>query len=215
MRYLFFDIETTGLDVHSCQFKCAVVIDEDNNALTFSNGAKFASFLVHSDNADAMFVSFNGLSYDFQVMFHLCTDVGVRQKLQQVALRQHIDLMFAFMVEHGYTASMQSFAEPLGASKTWSGGEAAEADADIERVKEYCKSDVAVLVAIFNAGLAQGVLARVTKAGKLTRWVLPGGKITDVETCIRQWAVSPADQSWMTTPLSVNSMHAWTTEKCE
>lgn len=210
MRCLFFDIETTGLDVSTCGFKCAVVVDQDNNALTFSNGEKFASYLVHDDNADATFVSFNGLSYDFQVMFHVSKDVRVRQKLQDIAIHRHVDIMFAFLVEHGYSASMQSFAEPLGLSKTWSGKEAAEGDADLARVKEYCKDDVVVLASIYSSGLQKGMLSRVTKAKKMTQWVLPEGFFYDVSTCIHQWTVSPADQSWMTTPLSVSAMYAWT-----
>ena len=210
MRYLFFDIETTGLDVQKCGFKCAVVIDEDANALTFSNADKFASYLVHDDNEDATFVSFNGLSYDFQVMFHLSKNARVKRKLQDIALHRHVDIMFAFLIEHGYCASMQSFAEPLGTSKTWSGKEAAEEDADIEDVKTYCKSDVLVLVEIFNAGLKNGLLLRLTKEKKIRRWVLPNCSFYGVDKCIQQWAISPADQTWMSTPLSIANMHAWT-----
>lgn len=208
--YIFFDIETTDKDPKICDFKCAVAINSNKKQLIFSNAQKFAIYLAHKDNEDATFVTFNGLNFDFQVMARFAPNDFVKQKIQKIAIDRHVDIMYGFLVEHGYPASMQSFAVELGLSKTWNGEEAAEADADIEKVKAYCVEDVVVLSKVFYNGLENGLLKRKSKAGKVLTWVLPDGNFPSVDLCIQQWKVSPADQSWMTTPLNVNGIREWT-----
>lgn len=208
--FIFFDIETTDKDPKICDFKCAVAIDSSKKELIFSNAKKFAMYLAHTDNADATFVTFNGLNFDFQVMSRFAPNDFVKQKIQDIAINRHIDIMYGFLIEHGYPASMQSFALELGLSKTWNGEEAAQPDADIEKVKEYCKEDVIVLSKVFFIGLENGLLKRKSKAGKKLTWVLPEGNFPTVQDCIEQWKQSPADQSWMTTPLDVEGIKSWT-----
>ena len=213
-NFIFFDIETDGL-TDACKFKCAVAMSLGQGAAgfvhTFSDVDKFARYLVHEDNAGATFVTWNGLSFDFRVVWNLCTDEAVRSQLCRVALRRHVDIMYAFLVEHGYPSSMQSFAVRLNESKTWTGEAAAEADADIEQVKEYCKNDVSVLRKIYTAGSERGVLERRAASGKIATWALPGGMFWGVDRCMAQWAACPADQSWMTEPLDVVGMAKWAT----
>jgi hypothetical protein len=214
---IFFDIETDGLE-DGCQFKCAVAMPltgGPESAYIFSDVDKFARYLVHEDNADATFVTFNGLSFDFRVVWNLCSDTEVKRHLALVALHRHVDIMYAFLVEFGYPSSMQSFAVRLGESKTWTGGAAAEEDADIEQVKAYCKNDVAVLRKIYAAGCDRGVLERRASSGKVSTWALPSNGFLMVDECMEQWATSPADQSWMTQPLDVVGMASWATARTE
>ena len=208
--YIFFDIETTDKDPKTCDFKCAVAVDSNKNELVFSTASKFATYLAHDDNADATFVTFNGLNFDFQVMHRFAPNECIRKRIRQIAIHRHIDIMYGFLVEHGYPASMQSFAVELGLTKTWNGEEAAQPDADMEKVKEYCKDDVLVLEKVFTAGTECGQLKRKSKAGKVLVWVLPEGQFPSVTKCIKQWEQSPADQSWMTEPLNVLHIRQWT-----
>ena len=112
--YTFFDIETTDKDPKTCEFKCAVVLDPDKKCVGFSSAEKFATYLAHDGNASTTFVTFNGLNFDFHVMSRLAPNDFIRKRIQKIALERHVDIMYGFLVEHGYPASMQILPLNLG-----------------------------------------------------------------------------------------------------
>lgn len=208
--FAYFDIETDGLDQRQCAFKCGVV-HIDGMMHTFTDAVAMATFLVEA-RARATIVSFNGLSFDFQVLAHKCEPALQRQVAALAISEQHVDIMFAFAGAHGYYASMQSFAESLGLSKTWDGAAAAASD-DVDAIIAYCKQDVRVLQKVHEAALQNGFLARKTKAGRPVKWVLTAGMGPQNTACvIANLRTFKPDQRWMTNPpVLPDALSGWTT----
>ena len=50
-------------------------------------------------------ISWNGLGFDLQILYHNCQSVNLKQKIKKIA-RKHIDLAFSFMCQHGYMLSL-------------------------------------------------------------------------------------------------------------
>ena len=201
----YFDIETTGLS-DAADFVCAVVM-VDGAITTFDTVEATVDWIIASTET---IVTWNGLSFDFKFLANKTSD-GVRVcQLAFVAINRHVDLMFDFLVAHGYPTSMQSVGEPLGHSKSWSGAEAAEST-DKEAVLAYCVEDVKVLAAIEAAGTAAGWLIRLTQMGKRTVWVLPVTNFRSVDECLVGLRTVSPDQSWMTTPINIAGTAEWAT----
>tara|TARA_B110000858_G_C17639174_1_gene397249 strand:- start:194 stop:850 length:657 start_codon:yes stop_codon:yes gene_type:complete len=207
--FAYFDIETDGLDAHTCAFKCGVVhIDETYHQ--FVDAIKMVVFLKEISHR-ATIVSFNGVSFDFQVLAHKAPP-PLRQAMAEIANSSaHIDIMFAFAAAHGYYASMQSFAESLDLSKTWDGKSAAEST-DIAAVIEYCKQDVTVLQKVHAASMQSGKLCRNSAAGRKMTWVLPAGKgPRSVSLVIADLAIIQPNQTWMSKPPKLpQALNGWT-----
>jgi len=209
---VFFDIETTGL-VASSKFVCAVILT-DGGVLSFATADEVIEWILTSDET---IVSWNGLAFDFKFLFDRCQCEQTKARLAFAAVNRHVDIMFDFMVSNGYPASMQSFATPLGHSKSWSGAEAATSE-DYDAIVAYCKDDVAVLKQIYTAGLAQGWLARMTKANKKVVWVLHYDQqhgtpyVRNCIDCLNTLGRTPPNQSWMTDPIRIPDTVAWATD---
>lgn len=208
MRIVYYDIETTGLDIAESAFKCGVVIVE-SVVHPFTDAVAMATFLTRLPATDTV-VTFNGLAFDYQFLAFKVKDVpGLSRKLAQQALTAHVDIMYAFLCTYGYFASMQSFATPLGIAKSWSGAEAADST-DTAAVLAYCEQDVRVLQTIFEASVNSGVLHRLSTNNRRTTWVLPQLGIPDVATSKRNCAQFSPDQSWMDNPPTLLTVGAWT-----
>ena len=112
----------------------------------------------------------------------------------------NVGVMFAFLGEHGYYTSMNSFALPLELAKTWDGGEAADST-DIRKIVEYCESDVEILQQVHESGLKQFYLKRRAKGtGKTVVWVLPPCGFRTVPMTLELLKTSMPDQKWMSDP---------------
>jgi hypothetical protein len=202
----FFDIETTGLTT-SADFVCAVA-DVGGTILSFTTIDATVAWLLQSKET---IVTWNGLAFDFKFLADRTTEPTDKVKLAWIALNRHHDLMLDFMADHGYPASMQSVAAPLGKTKTWTGAEAAEST-DAAAVLAYCADDVQVLRHIYEAGAAQFWLVRLTATGKRTVWVIRASGYRMAIDCVKAATVCKPDQSWMTTPINISGTADWAME---
>lgn len=182
-RYVAFDIETTGLYENGVApgITCAATRLVDGTVdVSRSWHSDYASVMT-ADTANAYIeylcalqadgvtvVSFNGGAFDLKVLFDLTNNPRVRE----LAAR-HCDVMYQFLVENGYFASLQSFCEGAGiAGKTGAGVDAIAmwAEGDKDEVLSYCINDVRVLGDVYAHILENSGSKRQTKGGK-TRFV--------------------------------------------
>jgi hypothetical protein len=198
----YFDIETTGLNLETDLFRCAVATDDDG-VHTFVDVDLFIKYVLETN---ATFVSFNGAAFDFPFLAAKSKDVWSRAKLAQVAARS-IDLMFDFACDNGYRCSLNSLAAPLGAAKTNAGDWAATCD-DIDKLVEYCTADVALLKRVCESGEQNSYLKRISQKGKEHVWTLPRPFRT-IKVALEHITAAPPDQSWQTDPMDLQSGVAW------
>lgn len=208
--YAYFDLETTGVDANTCGFKCGVLIVNKIEHI-FYTAVDMVKFM--STHLDYTYVTFNGLSFDFQVLAAQCTAKN-ENDLAALAAKiatsnKHVDIMFAFLANFGYYASMDSFAQQLGCKKSWNGAEAAASD-DIAAVTKYCIDDVKVLETVHTAALLQSFLKRASKMGRVSVWVFDSTKL-DVQSTLANLKTLKPDQSWMSDPPNVpDNQVSWT-----
>lgn len=202
----FFDIETSGLE-DDCEMKCGVV-RMNNEVNIFYTAMDMVQFMRGCPD-DTVFVTFNGLSFDFRVLAALCKKNDSAElaawAADAAASERHVDIMFSFLAENGYYTSMNSFAEPLELAKTWEGGEAALSD-DLPKIVAYCESDVEILQKVYESGVERSYLKRKAKGtGKLVVWVLPPCGFRDVKDNLKMLKTRQPDQKWMTDPPPIPS----------
>ena len=206
--FVYFDIETTGLDPLADEFKCAV-FERDREVVSFTDIDTMVRFILECP-PDCVFVTFNGAGFDWRFIVAKVADVRTKAQLCQICLRRHVDIMLDFLCHFGYRASMASFGVELGQAKTWDGASAAEADADIADVIAYCANDVVVLRTIHEAGRKNGWLRRRTNGGKVQVWGLVAPEaFRMVHECVDVVEVMPPDQGWMTSKVNIASVTAW------
>ncbi len=202
MEYAYFDLETTGVEADTCKLKCGVLIVNGNEHIFYTAVDMVKYMSVHTDY---VYVTFNGLSFDFRVLAAQCKACNENDLAVMIAKlatgQRHIDIMFAFLANYGYFASMDSFAQQLGCKKSWNGAEAAESD-DIGAVVAYCIDDVKVLQKVHEAAMLQSFLKRASKMGRMSVWVFDANKL-DVACILQCLATAKPGQSWMTNPPNV------------
>lgn len=216
---MYFDIETSGLDPATSDFKCACFSHGEVKHVARSV-ADAVSYIVGRP-ANDQFVTWNGAAFDFRFLAEKTECHITRGRLAHIARDRHFDMMLDFLAHYGYPASMESFASRLpGEGKTWSGAGAAEAsDEDIEKVIAYCENDVQILRSIHKAGRTNRTLARTTKGGKVHIWPLPRfGAFRDVAKCLEMSNCQMPDQTWMDgrggSKLNILSMTGWCAAYC-
>ena len=201
MILAYFDIETTGLE-SSDKMTCGVVrVNNENNI--FYTAMDLLQFM-RSCPEETIFITFNGLSFDFKVLARLATSAGAIELgkwASKIAMSErHVDIMFDFLGEHGYYTSMNSFAVPLELEKTWDGGGAADST-DIPKIVAYCKSDVEILEQVYQSGSKKFYLKRRSKGtGKTVVWVLPPNGFRTVPETLKLIKTRMPDQKWMSDP---------------
>jgi hypothetical protein len=200
--FAFFDIETTGLNARTDDFRCAVAEDDDG-VHRFTDLEAFTTYIL---TTKATFVTFNGAAFDFNFLAEKTDDNLQKARLAQLAALS-IDLMFDFMCDHGYRCSLNSFAEPLGGSKSQEGGWAATCT-NMDELLEYCALDVRILKQVYQAGEENAFLHRHTKAKKLVVWTLARSFRT-VKAALEAVKQNPPDQSWQTDPVDIVAAVTW------
>ena len=164
---------------------------------------------------DFVYVTFNGLSFDFRVLAAQCAKnkrPDLAAFVAETAVGNcHVDLMFAFTAQHGYFSSLDSFAMQLGFKKSWNGAEAAVSK-DVAAIVANCTEDVNVMKKVHESALEKKFLMRASKMGRLSAWVLPDSGPPDVASVLNDLALMKPDQSWMTDPPTIpDAQMFWTT----
>ena len=211
---VYVDIETGGLDTTLAEFKCAVAL-ANGTEYVFLDVTTLALFILNRPLTDH-FVSYNGLAFDFRLISEQCMSAGrnrLATGIANICLARHTDIMFAFLVDFGYRASLQSFADELGGTKTWSGA-AAATSRDLPRIIDYCRADVSVLKLVHEGG-ARGYLKRKSKLGRSTTWVQPPGGVRSVSSAIVAVTAVHPDQSWMANPPAIHACYKWAEDLLE
>lgn len=219
-----FDCEATGLEAHDT-LTCIVAIkvnDGLKTVCTYSAGAgqplDVASACAFIDELwkaytehQATIVSFNGIGFDFRKLHTLLHNKPVyTEKIELLALAS-CDIMLDFATEHGYFASMQSFAQGCGLDgKTQTGAWAAENwKKHPEAVLAYCQADVEVLLELWQYRCDQKRLFRCTKAGKRVLWVPQAATFRPAHVCITTFQKEPVVPSWMSEPPKIDALWNW------
>jgi hypothetical protein len=163
-------------------------------------------------------VSWNGLSFDFQVLAVETRDCeGYFEKCVKLALT-HIDAMFAFFQYKGYPLSLSAAAKGVGVGRKHQGIAGAEAPLlwrrgleQQKRVLAYVLQDAKLTVDVYRAMVNTGYLEWSSRSGRKQLWILPERKgrpyLPKVEGIID--SMTPPDNSWMDKPIFRESFHAW------
>ena len=225
--HIAFDIETTGLDFEADNITCAATrrVNDDGTVaarvwhsdfaaqMTTESLVALVDYLHDAWLAGCEVVTFNGAKFDFaMVAIKLATEPGAVARVRQLAAN-HRDIMLQFTAEHGYYASMDSFARGCGlAPKTWDGAAAAEAwqtgaTADKQKVLDYCGEDVRCLSDLYLYIKNNGHAIRVTRRGHRQHVPFPAFKSAREALVVA--AANPPDTSWMDSPPDLFEGTAW------
>lgn len=224
MRFVAFDIETTGLIVPGApwpEVTCAATrLCSENDVEVRRWHSDYAQvmlpttinemldYLMDCHRKSITIISFNGASFDFQVLYGITGNV-IAQRLASA----HTDIMYQFLVTHGYTTSLQSFCDGIGMpGKTEKAVESIMmwATGDKERVLQYCENDVKVLGDVYTHILANGGARRRTKRGTTTFATFGFDKLWTVAVAADRAATgSTPDQSWMKNPIDLLDGVSW------
>lgn len=212
MPYAYFDLETTGVEADKCDFTCGVLLAKTEPRIFYTAVDMVTYMKAHPD---FVYVTFNGLSFDFRVLAAQCAKnkrPDLAAFVAETAVGNcHVDLMFAFTAQHGYFSSLDSFAMQLGFKKSWNGAEAAVSK-DVAAIVAYCTEDVNVMKKVHESALEKRYLMRASKMGRLSAWVLPDSGPPDVASVLNDLALMKPDQSWMTDPPTIpDAQMFWTT----
>lgn len=222
--HVSFDLETTGICIDTDDIVCGATRKCVNGTvvvkLWHSNYAdrmdepslhELARYLLQAHLEGLPIVTFNGAKFDFAILGrHL---KGPLKDQIQSLVWKHVDIMFAFACQHGYFASMDSFAKGCElAPKTWNGLEAAEAwqenkPGDRAKVVAYCREDVRCLSDLYVHIVTTKSAKRVTKSNSIQN--VHFGELKTVEHAATQYLVYPPDCSWMKEPFDVTDGLSW------
>lgn len=223
-----FDIETDGVDNPAITCAATIVTNHDTGAthtrtwhsklgelMSERRIAEMVQYLYSLHVAGVRLVTFNGASFDFRVVHNNLPpeSESLRCRVREMAM-DHVDIMYAFVCDNGHFASMQSFSEATGASKTGKGSDAIDnwlgdgATAETQRgVLDYCRNDVVCLEKLYKRVTESDSINRVTKSGKTQVW--NHGRLTTVAECVARFNSNPPDNAWMRNPPDPNTMIEW------
>ena len=217
MKYLAFDLETTGIEATD-KIICGVTRTVERGTTTIKHynsdledvlsddlAARMVVDIYDAYNKGIAIVTFNGAKFDFFMLAQAVrTHINAHDlinKIKEITIN-HYDIMYQFACSHGYFASMNSFA--MGsklAQKTWNGAEASASWVAGERRREvllYCAEDVRVLGNLFEFISFNKYATRVTKAQKPQH--VPFQELKTVQEASAEFCANPPDCSWMASP---------------
>jgi len=262
-KYIAFDLEITKSipegtdDWHSIRplgISCAATYDSDGVSKTWcgregedgrfldqmpeSACRRMAEYLIQRQSEGYQVVTFNGLSFDFDVLAEECGDyLDTKAKIANLALN-HIDIAFAMFCEKGFMCGLSAAAKGMGlAGKTegMSGKMApimwAEDREQQEKVLEYVAQDAKVTALVYDTILLTGRLSWISRSGRRNRWYptamstcsmastsSKNGKTsiatssssgTSIRTVREALALPEPDNSWMDNPWKRSKFYGW------
>lgn len=174
--------------------------------MTREDVAEFISYLNSGLNNSIVPVSWNGLSFDLDV---LAEESGMLSECRSIA-RSHIDMMFHVVCEKGFPVSLQSAATGLGVDGKLAGVEGIDApqlwaNGQHSQVMDYVAQDVRTTMAVFLKAASKKKFTWTTRKGTLSSMPLTSGWLP-----VDQAADLPEpDTSWMANPPSRADFQSW------
>jgi len=227
MKYIGWDIEIAtdipdGTDWRQCRplgITCASAVADDFTEVWYAGKSEntyspkmsvvevqqMANFLKEK-SAEYKIVTWNGLSFDFDVM---AEESQMKTECIELALN-HMDIMYQFFCLKGFPVGISAVAEGCGIPGKVEGmhGDIAPLmwrNMEYERVIEYNIQDSKMALDIANYIETKKYLLWITRKAQTKLCRLD--KLMTVEEC--KPIVLP-DQSWMTKPLSKEDYLKWT-----
>lgn len=167
---------------------------------------EFVKFLSASTDAGWVPLSWNGLSFDFDI---LAEESGLIDECKTLA-RNHIDMMFHVVCEKGFPVSLKNAAAGLKVAGKLAGVEGIEAPSlwakgQFELVIDYVAQDVRTTLAVALKSESERSFAWLTRKGTISTMPLPIGWLS-VDAAAR---LPSPDTSWMPKPISRNEFMWW------
>ena len=181
MSHIFFDAETTGflpdgrvtclVTNHKDRSKVWATRDGDDAYALMDDGciAELVTFMETEGDGGRAVVSYNGSSFDFQMLCNQTADAALKHRIETLA-RNHIDLHLVCIRARGHRMKMDGLAKAsLGTQKTGTGANAVALWEAKEYAKlfEYCTNDVLILRDLFNLALCDKALQFESSKGNL------------------------------------------------
>ncbi|HOG28642.1 MAG TPA: hypothetical protein PLN93_01565 [Vicinamibacterales bacterium] len=193
------------------------LFDPASRAMTRAGAQLVLEVLAEAAARGSTIVTWNGAGFDFRL---LADETGRRDECARLA-RASVDMMFQVLCERGHPLALDAalrgagLPPKLGQVRLRS-GEAAPIDGaaapvfwqagEYAAVLEYCAADVMGTLALAVACQQSRRLAWLSRSGRPNEIALRRGWLT-VEQCL---ALPLPDTSWMTQPLSRDSVVGWT-----
>jgi hypothetical protein len=149
-------------------------------------------------------VTWNGAGFDFRVLAEASGRV-----LECISLAwDHVDMMFWFHCQKGFSIKLDSAAQAVGSGKTagMSGADAPKlwADGQYERVQQYVAQDVRAAAAVYEGAVQGRALSWITSRGRRSS---VRGRLLSVRDALK---LPAPDTSWMTrTPWPREKFVGW------
>ncbi len=174
--------------------------------MTAADVAAFVRFLVDAASDGVVPLSWNGLSFDLDI---LAEESGLIEPCQTLA-RNHVDMMFHVVCEKGFPVSLKNAASGLGVQGKLAGVEGIDAPSlwakgKYDVVTEYVAQDVRTTLAVALKAEKQRSFAWKTRKGTTSSMPLRQGWCT-----VEQAARLPLpDTSWMSDPPKREDFMSW------
>ncbi|MBM4088739.1 MAG: hypothetical protein FJ276_04820 [Planctomycetes bacterium] len=173
--------------------------------------AAFVEYLTDASRQGLVPLSWNGLSFDLDV---LAEESGLADSCQRLALG-HVDMMFHVVCQKGFPVSLKSAAAGLGLRGKLAGVEGIDAPVlwaagQHETVIKYVAQDVRTTLAVAMESEQRKAFAWKTSRGTISSMPLRGGWLS-VEAAMR---LPLPDTSWMSNPLSRQAFTGWLHDQC-
>ncbi len=174
--------------------------------LTMDTAASLAGYLDEQNAAGCRIVTWNGLGFDFDILYEESGGVPVCKSL---ALN-HTDMMFHVFCEKGYPLSLDKAARGMGLPGKTEGIQGAQApvlwqQGEHQTVLDYLAQDVRVTLDLALAGDRQRALRWVSGSGKMQELKLPRGWLP-VSDALN---LPLPDTSWMDAPWPREKFTGW------
>ena len=168
--------------------------------------AEFVRHLASSSTEGIVPLSWNGLSFDFDI---LAEESGLIEECKTLA-RNHVDMMFHVVCDKGFPVALKSAASGLGVQGKLDGVSGIDAPAlwangQFDVVTKYVAQDVRATLAVAQKSESQSKFAWTTKKGKVSSMPLPSGWLT-VEAAT---GLPLPDTSWMSNPPAREDFMSW------
>jgi hypothetical protein len=234
MKYVAFDLEIAkdipeGVkdwrEVGPLGVTCASIVTDKFSMAYWAgkNNGSFQEQMSHSEIEDLVFdllwlvnhdyrlVTWNGLSFDFQL---LAEESGLHRYCADIALYEHIDPMFQFLCENGYPVGLNTVAKTIGlpgktegvtgdkAPEMWKNGQQ-------ELVIEYVIQDSQTTLDVMKYLDKYRLMPWTTKAGKERVFRPVSGEWLVPYDCIN---IPLPDTSWMKEPIDRRKFYGWAEE---